>query len=357
PIITTTLSHSFPYLLVLDNILSFITWTNDDPYYNFLCMTAIVLVIVKWEFFSIYLLPLLIVFIFSCITWSVQSILIETKNQDFQNNNNNNNNNDYDDVPTIEEILYTLSNISTRFEILVSSAHFLKNYTKADLIRVIFLILLLTPLYWLLLYYAISLKSMVILITVFCLTFHSDWAIATRSLLWRSIYTRKIICLLSGLDINLYTSQQNHYDLQSKKSQDINNFEKKLDFKIISIEKNSKIVEFEILENQRRWIGIGWSTYLFPYDRANFTSENLISCKSPTTFEFPQSPDPSTIIYTWKWLQPNWMVDRNFSRTKVGDGWLYYDNYWKYPSPEDSITKYTRTRRWKRRAILTIDEK
>ncbi|QPG76335.1 hypothetical protein FOA43_003721 [Brettanomyces nanus] len=122
----------------------------------------------------------------------------------------------------------------------------------------------------------------------------------------------------------------------------------------------SKVVEFEVFENQRRWFGVGWSDSLLPIERQHYTNEYLKQCcDTLDSYNFPNLPEMSGLSelsekHPWKWMDEHWKIDREFCKGKDPDGWIYYDNTWGGMSYQDSISKFTRTRRLIRRALLKL---
>ena len=78
--------------------------------------------------------------------------------------------------------------------------------------------------------------------------------------------------------------------------------------------------------------------------------------KEESTFPFPEF-EHDLHLYLWEWLDDDWKIDKEFNLGKNPDGWVYYDNNWENPTYEDSISKYTRSRNWTRKATLVIDKK
>ncbi|ODV83532.1 hypothetical protein CANARDRAFT_29970 [[Candida] arabinofermentans NRRL YB-2248] len=121
---------------------------------------------------------------------------------------------------------------------------------------------------------------------------------------------------------------------------------------------------YVLYENQRRWLGVGWTPNLLSYERTPWTDEFLNESESPENFELPQLND-DTGMY-WRWVDKTWRLDltndgalqlpssksKTVADPKSDDGYIYYDNTWKNPTTEDSFSKYTRRRRWIRTAEL-----
>ena len=153
----------------------------------------------------------------------------------------------------------------------------------------------------------------------------------------------------------------------------------------LSSEASNKPVRFTyvIYENQRRWLGIGWTSNLLSYERTPWTDEFLNESSSIESFQLPnnennndysfgaqQSQQLSGSDTTWRWVDKTWRLDltndgaitlQNNKRSKTtanpanDEGYIYYDNTWKKPSTEDSFSKYTRRRRWIRTAELVFN--
>jgi hypothetical protein len=97
---------------------------------------------------------------------------------------------------------------------------------------------------------------------------------------------------------------------------------------------------FIIYENQRRWVGLGWTNSLFAYERAAWTDEHNNSVPPRDQFELPGVEDGSKM--RWMWVEGSrWRVDGVPDEAVVGSddqkewdydgpggrmGWVYYDN-------------------------------
>ena len=89
---------------------------------------------------------------------------------------------------------------------------------------------------------------------------------------------------------------------------------------------------FIIYENQRRWVGLGWTSTLFAYERSAWTDEHNNAVPPRDKFELPEVEDGPA---KWRWVKDSrWRVD---GAADVGDeadydgeagkhGWIYYDN-------------------------------
>jgi len=119
---------------------------------------------------------------------------------------------------------------------------------------------------------------------------------------------------------------------------------------------------FILYENQRRWVGLGWTTSLFAYERAAWTDEHLNVAPAKEDFELPDVEDGAA---RWRWVEGSqWLVegadptDEGGMKAKAdtsngGQGWIYYDNKWQNGRRgQDGWGRYTRRRKWYRDAEL-----
>jgi len=120
---------------------------------------------------------------------------------------------------------------------------------------------------------------------------------------------------------------------------------------------------FILYENQRRWLGLGWTYSLFAYERAAWTDEHLNPVPAKEDFELPEVEGGDV---KWQWVEGSeWRVEgagehdeggtnpKADSNTDGGSGWIYYDNKWQNGRRgHDSWGRYTRRRKWYRDAEL-----
>lgn len=367
PILSSALSNIFPYLLLIDNVLEIITWTNEDPYQNFLMLVIYSVLVMYWNFINYIILPLLISISFSCVVWSISSVIYDSK---------------FNEKPTIDEVLHTLHNITIRFEMLLRPVQHV-NINFKNFLTIFIMTIILTPFHILLTKTIIPPQKYLWFIGLFSLTYHSPWSFSIRRLLWRSVYVRIIAFYITGLDIKLDRKNQKNHHASNKNisrihspstsdiEEDLNNenshkLQLLTDFKIIkkiivSPTQLKQIVKFEILENERRWLGIGWSKFVLPNERPSYCYEqSLLMSPEPTTNNDVNFPFPifenDLYSYLWEWQDDNWSLDHEFNKNKHKNGWVYFDNNWENESYEDGFSKYTRSRKWTRKAILLIDK-
>ncbi|KAG7665308.1 uncharacterized protein J8A68_000996 [[Candida] subhashii] len=357
PTLVSALSQIFPYLLLIDNLLSILTWTNDDHYENFLYMIIYSFIVMYWNWVSHFILPLLIASTFASVVWTISSVVHACK---------------WEDPPTIDEVLYTLHNITVRCEMLFQPLKHLP-FKLENYIRMFLTVSLLTPLHLIFTKYnIITPQKYLWLVGLSMFSFHAPWAFAIRRLLWRSTYVRIAAIYITGFDIKLKKSSYSARSIISNPSTtDVEDLSTSLssaailgDFKIVqksvvSPTQIKQLVLFEILENERRWIGMGWSSLLYPTERSNFCYEGSYN-SAPNINETKEFPFPifenDIYSYRWEWLDTEWKLDPEFSKSKSKEGWVFYDSSWKDGRGRDGFSRFTRSRKWTRRANLLIDK-
>ncbi|ODQ77493.1 hypothetical protein BABINDRAFT_163504 [Babjeviella inositovora NRRL Y-12698] len=339
PYVTSSLLNVFPYLCLADHVLQKLTWSEQaDPYSNFISLVIVTTFFVYWDTIKQWFFPFFLSLWFAIVVWLTQSILVDSKSNE---------------KPTLDEIVNVLNNVVTQIDFCVAP---FKNVAtgRQGLFRLVRALVLLSPLYVAAFRFFVPPRYFLLALVLFGATYHSRQAVATRRLLWRSMYIRMAVFYLTGYDSTRPSSAhpqgRGHGTMPGQSFRIVNKSN-------ISFTQEGQLIEFAILEHQRRWLGLGWCAYLFPSERSPHTTETLVETSSPEKFAFP-SFDLSTTEYRWKWSDEQWKTDESFNHGKVGvDGWCYYDNNWQYASPDDGLLKYTRTRKWKRRALLVIDKK
>ena len=91
---------------------------------------------------------------------------------------------------------------------------------------------------------------------------------------------------------------------------------------------------FILYENQRRWVGLGWTQSMFAYERAAWTDEHSNPVPPRNEFELPDVEDGSNM--RWRWVEGSrWRVDGvsddgsqevDYDGEMGLNGWIYYDN-------------------------------
>ncbi|CAN3374419.1 hypothetical protein DIURU_000705 [Diutina rugosa] len=363
PILASALSMIFPYIILIDNFLELCTWSNEDPFDNLLVVLVYGLVVRYWSVVTNVLLPFLFALTFSSVVWRANSVIADSR---------------FNEKPTIDEVINTLSNITGRVEVLLRPIrHFPMG--PRQLTRLLLGALAISPVHWLLLNTVISVKRYVWLLGTFALTYHSPWSYSIRRLIWRSVYVRVIAFYVTGISVTIDKKHQQRELSRSRNATTIStpvgsdmedvdpsHIPVLSDFKIIrkiisSPVQLKQIVEFAILENERRWFGLGWSHFMMPGDRPNYCYDVSFKPAPPVdedtndNFPFPVFEN-DLYSYHWNWVAPEWTLDEDYNKGKDKDGWVYHDSNWENDTYVDGFGTYTRSRKWTRRAELLIDK-
>ncbi|KAF8250985.1 Pex24p-domain-containing protein [Wilcoxina mikolae CBS 423.85] len=357
PQVTRALSKAFPWIQQLDNIFALLTWDSKDPWESFLVVAAFWGValygdtLLRWAG-NICVVALLIAGMFLRRYYR------------------------RDEGTTLDDILATLNRLNHRVDVFLSPCVTLLNIfsseknattatTRPALTTLFIRILLLTPI-WLAIsiwpLHIITPRRIVLFSGTLLLSWHSRPAKVSRTLLWRSTTLRIISQRITGLTLSPSPAPPALPPRASASTTTITPATSSPGVKFT----------FAIFENERRWLGIGWTATMFPSERAAWTDEHLSPCPPPNEFQLPETPAGSKV--RWRWVVgEEWEVegatgngsggkrqelkDRLGGPGEGGEGWWYYDNKWHDGRRGvDGWGKYTRRRKWVRRAELVEDD-
>jgi hypothetical protein len=362
PQITRALAYSHPFLLPLNKLAGLLTWTSGDPWESFLLVAsfwAIVLygdVAMRWAGPVVVVMGLILGMYsrryspLSSTGWTgekqkghkkVDSEVTNTKHQ-----------------KTLDEIVETLKIFTSRCNVLLDPLLELTDFlstqrtatsatTRPALTTLFIRILLVTPLWNVLTLrplQIITTKRVILVAGTLFLTWHSRPNRVSRAILWRSALVRRICAVVTGLHFtDTLTppppkSSPDRPDLTPRK-QSVYQHEASLTASSATKRRpDTPGVKFTFIlyENQRRWVGLGWTTSLFAYERAAWTDEHLNSAPAKEDFELPDVEGGGA---RWRWAEGSkWIVEgagefdeggtkaKTDSTTDGGSGWIYYDN-------------------------------
>jgi hypothetical protein len=347
PTVTKALSQAYPLILAADRVLGILTWTGPDGWQSFLAVVSWATIVLYFEAIVKYLGHLVLV-------GSIAFYVYFTKSVE----------QDQIEHPTLDAIVHTLTNVVTRINLFLLPLTSL-DLTKHDVTRLIFTTLLISPVYILVTFFLVTPRTLLLLGGVFVLTYHSLWARVTRAILWRSRTVRLATFYMTGIDFSGKRRVGSSAAQFSRKAS-----------KLTAVsgdggdgDDDGKAVRFTyvLYENQRRWLGIGWTANLLAYERSPWTDEFLNESSAPDQFRLP---DTEGTGMEWRWVDSTWKLDLTSDGALVpkskatltadpgpNEGFIYYDNLWKRPTAEDSYSKFTRRRRWVRTAELVTNGK
>ncbi|KAF1348206.1 integral peroxisomal membrane peroxin-domain-containing protein [Delphinella strobiligena] len=378
PQVTRALAYSHPFILPLNRLAGLLSWTTGDPWESFLLVASFWLTtlygsyIIRWAG-PVVLVTFLIVGMYmrrysplSSTGWTGEKQKVGHKR-------------DPSDVSAInhhkslDDMLSTLQTFTTRCNILLDPFLRLTDFlstqqtatsatTQPALTTLFIRIMLASPFWWALAilptpFRILTTKRIVLVFGTIILSWHSRPARISRTILWRSRTIRNMCKIVTGLQFGSpsaipprlpprLTPQQSAIALANRR-----NGNEGIRF------------TFTLFENQRRWLGIGWTNSMLAYERATWTDEHLNQCPDPKHFPLPEVEGG---LARWRWAEGSeWRVetgtkvkdttgkDKQKEQESEEDAWVYYDNKWRDGRRgQDGWGRYTRRRKWVRDAEL-----
>lgn len=376
PQITRVLAYSHPFVVPLNKLAGLLTWTTGDPWESFLGVAAFWTMMLYGDRVIRYAGPLVVV---ACLIlgmytrrYSPLSSTGWTGEKGRKGHRQQESDGDSKHHKSLEEIVDSLKLFTSRCNILLDPFLRLTDFlstqrtatsatTRPALTVLLIRILLVLPL-WIILTlppcHVLSTKRVVLAIGTVILSWHSRPARVTRTILWRSRMVRRTCAFLTGLDFG---------DIEPVDKQGAPRLppQKRSPQEVAALlaakrrpESTGVRFTFSIYENQRRWLGIGWTSSMLAYERTSWTDEHLNSVPPKDHFELPEVEGGQS---RWRWVQGSeWKLggadgDGKSAKTVAeGDlGWIYYDNKWRDGRRgQDGWGRYTRRRKWYRDAEL-----
>ncbi|KAI4246257.1 MAG: hypothetical protein LQ352_006422 [Teloschistes flavicans] len=371
PSVTRALAFSHPFLLPLSKVVGLLSWTSGDPWESFLLVAGFWALVLYGDNLVRWTGPLLLVVSLilgmysrrysplSSTGWTGE----KTSDQHGPSEGTMKHKKTLDEI--VESLAIFTSRCNTLLEPFLALTDFLSTQqtatsatTRPALTSLFIRILLLSP-FWIILtlppLHIITTRRVILTVGTLMLTWHSRPARVTRTILWRSSTLRRIISIITGLTLIGETRP----GLQSEvRPPPLPPRHKSHEVVATAMEKKgSRSVgvrfTFIVHENQRRWLGLGWTHSLLAYERAPWTDEHLNPSNSKDNFHLPEI-DGATA--RWQWVEgTEWKVEGSVTG-KTGeeaDGWIYYDNKWNDGRRgQDGWGRYTRRRKWYRDAEL-----
>lgn len=355
PQVTRALAYSHPFLLPLNKLVGLLTWTSGDPWESFLLIAGFwgtVLygdVLLRWAGPVLLILVVILGMYFrrysplSSTSWTGEkqkSHKRETSEMMTKHHK------------SLDEIVETLRVFTSRCNILLEPLLLLTDFlstqrtatsatTRPALTKLFLRILLVTPV-WIALTLPpvciITSRRLVLLGGTLLLSWHSRPARVTRLILWRSMTVRRICSTVTGLDFIEVKKTPSTTPPPGKVGPPLpprNRTHESAFRTSAQSSPQSPGVRFTFIlyENQRRWLGVGWTSSLLAYERAAWTDEHLNPAPSKDEFELPEVEGG---LAKWRWVEASeWRVEGEDDDTGRGKGtakgqgaggWIYYDN-------------------------------
>lgn len=376
PQITRALAYSHSFLLPMNKAVGLLSWTTGDPWESFLLVCAwwaIVLygdVVIRSAGPLVLVLGLILAMYsrryspLSSSGWMDDRDPEPTRNQKGHARSGSEITHTRHQK-TLDEIVETLKEFTGRCNVLLGPALELTDFlstqrtptsatTRPALTALFVRILFCTPFWWALTlppWRIITTRRVVLLLGTLVLTWHARVAKVARTILWRSATVRKTVALVTGLrfekpdrkltpqpDSDVVTASADgpvpKVDRQtSELTKALRQRSHKHGNNATGRDAGVKFT-FILYENQRRWVGLGWTQSLFAYERAAWTDEHNNSVPAKDVFELPDVEDGSKM--RWRWVAGSrWRVDgvtddvaeeTDFDGEAGKNGWIYYDN-------------------------------
>jgi hypothetical protein len=393
PQVTRVLAYSHPFVVPLDKLVALLTWTTGDAWESFLIVASFWAVVMYGDVVTRYAGPIVLVsgLILGMYTrrYSPLSSTGWTGEKGQKGHKRAESESDIKHHKSLEDIVDTLKLFTSRCNILLdpflrltdflSTQRTATSATTRPALTVLFIRILLVLPIWILFtlppFYILSTKRVVLAVGTVMLSWHSRPARVTRTLLWRSRTVRRTCAFITGLDFGEIVSANKKgappLPPRKKSAQEV----------AASLaakrrpESTGVRFTFSIYENQRRWLGIGWTSSMLAYERAAWTDEHLNAVPPKEDFELPEVEGGQS---RWRWVEGSeWKMDRGDKDAKTGKaasseeaGWIYYDNkvglrahyaslrrlnvrQWRDGRRgQDGWGRYTRRRKWHRDAEL-----
>ncbi|KAL8936050.1 MAG: hypothetical protein Q9211_004377 [Gyalolechia sp. 1 TL-2023] len=368
PSVTRALAFSHPFILPLNKLVGLLSWTSGDPWESFLIVAAFWAVtlyggvILQWAG-PLVLVIFLILGMYSRRYSPLSSTGWTGEKQSVEEGGGMKHQKSLDEM--VETLAIFTSRCNALLEPLLALTDFLSTQrtatsatTRPALTTLFIRILVLSP-FWVLMTLPplriITTRRVVLTIGTLGLTWHSRPARVSRTILWRSLTIRHATSLILG--ITVVGAPPSHTETKGAPPPlpprqtgpgVVPNVLAQRDMKSTGVR-----FTFVVFENQRRWLGLGWTHSLLAYERAPWTDEHLNPSDSTDNFHLPEI-DGATA--RWQWVQGSeWKVEGN-GRGNSGDeadGWIFYDNKWNDGRRgHDGWGRYTRRRKWYRDAEL-----
>ncbi|KAI9837871.1 MAG: peroxisome- protein [Sclerophora amabilis] len=395
PQITRALAYSHPFLLPLNKLVGLLSWTSGDPWESFLLVVTFWAVVLYGDMITRWAGPVvvaiwLIVGMYSrrysplsSVGWTGEKVKKSKKGKDTDEESEGSARHQ----KSLDEIVDTLKTFTSRCNVLLEPFLLMTDFlstqktatsatTRPALTTLFVRILLVTPV-WIILtlppLQIITTRRTILTTGTLILSWHSRPARISRTILWRFKLVRRLCSLTTGLEFGDPKSPPSPTPKGTAvppplppRPRNGNTVGASLGTKHRPGSPGVRFT-FILFENQRRWLGLGWTFSLFAYERAPWTDEHLNPAPPKDQFTLPEVENGAA---RWRWVEgSDWRVEgaapgeegggkernshKSSGRGPGDNGWIYYDNKWRDGRRgQDSWGRYTRRRKWYRDAEL-----
>ena len=346
PAVTRALAFSHPFILPLNQAIGLVTWSSGDPWESFLVVACFWAIVLYGDVVVRYAGPVIMVVGLILGMYSRRYSPLSSSGwtgEKFQDHKKDTSDGGMKHQKGLDEIVEILNIFTTRCNILLEPFMQLTDFlstqrtatsatTRPALTSLFIRILFVTPVWVGLTLPTLDIlttRRIVLAVGTVILSWHSRPARVTRTILWRSKLIRRILSFSTGL--KFATAEK---PVKPKKGQPPalpprNKNQREVASSLVSGGRPPAAgvrFTFVVYENQRRWLGLGWTCSLLAYERAPWTDEHLHPSDPKDDF---QLPDVDHGTAQWRWVPGStWQVDGGGkSKASTGaDGWIYYDN-------------------------------
>ena len=348
PPVTRVLSFSHPFILHLNTIAGLLSWTTGDPWESFLVVAGFWALVLYGDFIVRWTGPVVVVIglIFGMYTRRFSALSSTSWTGEKQKGHTRElSESSMRHQKSLDEIVETLTIFTTRCNVLLEPFLLLTDFlstqrtatsatTRPALTTLFIRILFITPV-WIVMTLPplriITSRRVVITVGTLMLSWHSRPARVSRAILWRSHTIRRIVSVVIGLSFS--DSAADAPPLQRRPGEPPplpprNKNQQAVANSLVQKGPESAGVRFTFIvyENQRRWLGLGWTYSLMFNERAPWTDEHLNPSDPKDDFRLPEVDHGNA---EWRWVEGSeWKVE-GAGKSKVDaneDGWIYYDN-------------------------------
>ncbi len=351
PQITRALAHLYPYLLLLNRLAGLLTWTTGDIWESFLLLATFWAVTLYGDVVIRYAGPLVGILGFMAAMYARRFSIFSSKNgwtgtKEGKEKSEDSSEKSVSHRRSLDDIVETVRLFTARCDILlepfleVTTALSTQRTatsatTQPALITLFIRALILSP-FWLILatpfVQFITTKRAVLIVGTTALTWHSPAAKVLRTILWRSRTIRQICHILTGLQFEqaekrgffkkVFSTRRKSKSRKQAGTSSVATTEEAPASKGIRF-------TFSLYENQRRWLGIGWTSSMLANERAAWTDDRGNAAPPKEKFKLPQVEGAHA---RWRWVKGSeWEVDLgegdgNRKKSEADQGWVYCDN-------------------------------
>lgn len=337
PQITRALSYSHPFLLPLNKLVGLLSWTTEDPWESFLLVAGFWAITIYGDQIIRFAGPVLVVIAlimgmysrrYSPLSssWSSSADKPSKHRRGESEANNTPHAATSKDSTTsvtrhqksLDEVVDTLRVFTSRCNILLDPFLRLTDFlstqrtattssTRASLMTLFIRIVLVTPLWYLLTLrplYIITTRRVILTFGTIVLSWHSRPARVARAILWRSRFVRRTVSLLTGLSFSDSSgpnaAQSAAAAAAAAAAAKYKSGKSKSNPLLVAAQKEGVRFTFSLWENQRRWLGIGWTTSMLAYERPAWTDEELNPAPPKDKFVLPEVEGG---VARWRWIE------------------------------------------------------